>query len=255
MVKKLRPRTDINSSVILAVIDDDTAFRESLARLLKSEGYQVIQFASADAFLAENVREPLACVLVDLRMPGLSGIELQQQIKQMVPYVAVVFLTGHGGILESVCAMKAGAIDFLEKPVAEAELFAAIRRAVEQTRAAKVALHELASLQAKYKLLTPREREVFALVTAGLLNKQIAYKIGATERTVKAHRRQAMDKLNAQSLAHLVRIADQLGVQPISTEQREELSGRRFPSLNEAQLIQGPAPHSIATHPSARKNA
>jgi FixJ family two-component response regulator len=247
----------MNSSVIVvAVIDDDAPFRESLARLVKSEGYQVIQFASADAFLAESAPEGLACAIVDLRMPGLSGIELQQQIKQILPHVGIVFLTGHAGIPDSVHAMKAGAIDFLEKPVAEAELFAAIRRAVKRTQAAKLEQDDLVALQAKYRLLTPREREVFTLVTAGLLNKQIAYKLGASERTVKAHRRQAMDKLHAESLAHLVRIADRLGIQPISKEQREEIAGRRFTPVREAKLVKQPVAYSLGKNSGApTKNA
>jgi len=213
---------------MVAVIDDDAAFRQSLVRLLKSGGYQVIQFASADSFLAEYHGEQLACAIVDLRMPGLGGIELQQKIKQMLPHVGIVFLTGQAEIQDSVNAMKAGAIDFLEKPVAEAELLAAICGAVERSQTAKFELDHLAALQSKYQSLTRREREVFALVTAGLLNKQIAYKLGATERTIKAHRQQVMEKLSAESLAHLVRIADQLGVKPISKEERDQIAGRRF---------------------------
>ena len=226
----------MNPSILVAVIDDDASFRESLARLVKSEGYQVIQFASADEFLAHSACEQLACAIVDLRMPGLNGLELQQRIKEMLPYISVVFLTGRAGIADSVHAMKEGAIDFLEKPVVEGDLFAAIQRAMERTQAAKLERDELAALQGKYQLLTPREREVFALVTAGLLNKQIAYKLVASERTIKAHRRQVIEKLEAESLAHLVRIADQLGIERISKEQREEISGRRFARNRAAAL-------------------
>jgi FixJ family two-component response regulator len=218
----------MGSSDVVAVVDDDAAFSKSLARLVKAEGYQVIQFASADDFLANPAHEELACAILDLRMPGRSGIELQQQLKETFPHVAIIFLSGHAGIPDSVHAMKAGAVDFLEKSIAETELFAAIRSAVERTRTAKSKWSEFEELQDKYELLTSREREVFALVTAGLLNKQIAYKLGTTERTIKAHRRQVMEKLSAESLAHLVRIADQLGIEPISKEQREEISGRRF---------------------------
>ena len=226
----------MNSSTVVAVIDDDRAFRESLGRLVKSEGYQVIQFASANDFLADRAFGHLACAIIDLRMPGLSGIELQRQITQMLPHVAVIFLTGHAEIADSVDAMKAGAVDFLEKPVAEEKLFAAIRRAIKRTQAAKLERDELEALQRKYQLLTSREREVFVLVTAGLLNKQIAHKLGATERTIKAHRRQVMEKQDAESVAHLVRIADQLGVEQISKEEREEISGRRFAPNHEATL-------------------
>jgi FixJ family two-component response regulator len=221
------------SSVKVAVIDDDAAFRQSLVRLLKSDGYQIIQFVSADHFMAERHDEQLACAIVDLRMPGLGGIELQQKIKQMLPHVGVVFLTGQAEIQDSVNAMKAGAIDFLEKPAAEAELLAAIRSAIERSEDTKFKLNHRAGLQSQYQLLTRREREIFALVTAGLLNKQIAYKLGTTERTIKAHRRQVMEKLEAESLAHLVRIADQLAVKPISQEEREQIAGRHFSPLHE----------------------
>jgi FixJ family two-component response regulator len=200
----------MESSDLVAVIDDDTDFRHCLVRLLKSDSYRVAQFASADDFLAQPVSPQLACAIVDLRMPGLNGIELQQRMRQMFPLVGVVFLTGQADIPDSVNAMKAGAVDFLQKPVVERELFAAIRHAIAQTQAARLNLDRLSALKTKYRSLTRRECEVFALVTAGLLNKQIAYKLGATERTIKAHRRQVMEKLQAESLAHLVRIADQL---------------------------------------------
>jgi FixJ family two-component response regulator len=242
----------MNSSAVVAVIDDDNSFRESLARLVKSEGYQVIQFASANDFLADRAYQQLACAIIDLRMPGLSGIELQRQITQMLPHVAVIFLTGHAVIADSVHAMKAGAVDFLEKPVAEEELFAALTRAIKRTQAAKLERDEFEALQRKYQLLTPREREVFVLVTAGLLNKQIAYKLGATERTIKAHRRQVMEKLDAESLAHLVRIADQLGIEPISKEEREEISGRRFAPTDEAMLSKQPPPRPLLEKSRAR---
>jgi FixJ family two-component response regulator len=208
-------------------------FRQALARLVKSEGYEVIQFASGRDFLADQASAQLDCAIVDLQMPELSGLEFQQQINQVLPEIALVFLSGHAEVPDSVHAMKAGAIDFLEKPVAEHDLFRAIRSAIGRSEAAKFRQNELIALQRKYQQLTPRERQVFALVTAGLLNKQVAYKLGATERTIKAHRRQVMDKLEAESLAHLVRIADRLGIQTISREQREELSGRRAPSAAE----------------------
>lgn len=223
----------MDSKVLVAVIDDDAAFRESLVRLIKSEGYQVIQFASADSFLADRVHEQLACTIVDLRMPGLSGIELQQRITQMLPHVGVVFLTGQAGIHDSVDAMKGGAVDFLEKPVSEAELFAAVRQAIARSQIAKRELDQLSALRGKYELLTRREREVFKFVAAGLLNKQIAFELGTAERTIKAHRSRVMEKLGAESLAHLVRIADQLGIEIVSREQREEISGRRFAPARE----------------------
>jgi FixJ family two-component response regulator len=224
----------MTSNAMVAIIDDDPDFRPSLARLLRSEGYQVTQFESADDFLAGHGHEQLACAIVDLRMPGLSGIELQRQLKEMLPHVAVVFLTGHAAIPDSVQAMRAGAVDFLEKPVAEAELFSAIQSAIDRAQIAKSERTELADLRRQYQRLTPREREVFTMVTAGLLNKQIAYKLVTRERTIKAHRRQVMDKLCAESLAHLVRMADRLGIERLSKEEREELSGRRFAPIRKA---------------------
>jgi FixJ family two-component response regulator len=242
----------MDSSVVVAVIDDDTAFRESLVRLIKSEDYEVIQFASADEFLTNQASQKIDCAIVDVRMPSLSGLELQQRIKERLPHVSVVFLTGHARIPDSVHAMKAGAVDFLEKPVAEEELFAAIRRAIKRTQAAESERNELEALQRKYQRLTRREREVFALVTAGLLNKQIAYKLGATERTIKAHRRQVMEKLEAESLAHLVRIADQLGIEPLSNEQRKEISGRIFVPVRGESPAKQSTPHSAFKDSPAR---
>jgi FixJ family two-component response regulator len=226
----------MDSEVRVAVVDDDPSFRESLVRLIESEGYRVIQFSSAADFLAHNRSESIECAIVDLLMPGLSGIELQQRIGEMLPHVSVVFLTGHAEIQHSVHAMKAGAVDFLEKPVTDAALFSAIHQAIERSQAAKVKRDDIASLRAKFQLLTHREREVFALVVAGLLNKQIAFKLGTSERTIKAHRRQAMIKLDAESVAELVRVADRLGIELISKQERDELSGRAFVEDQRAPL-------------------
>ena len=211
---------------LVAVIDDDEMFRQSLARLVKSEGYNVAEFASAEAFLRDSAQVPIDCAIVDVQMPGLGGLHLQRQINESRWPLAVIFLSGCAGIPDSVQAMKAGAIDFLQKPVAGEELFAAIRSAMERVRTARTHSETLAELRQKHALLTPREGEVFGLVTAGLLNKQIAFKLGTTERTIKAHRRRVMDKLEAESLAQLVRIADQIGVAHISKAQRDEISGR-----------------------------
>jgi FixJ family two-component response regulator len=226
----------MDSKLLVAVIDDDPSFRDSLVRIIQSEGYRVIQFSSAADFLAYNRSEHIECAIVDLRMPGLSGIELQQRISEILPHVSVVFLTGHGDIQHSVDAMKAGAIDFLEKPVSDDALFSAIRQAIERSQAAKMARDQFGSLRAKFDLLTRREREVFALVAAGLLNKQIAFKLGTSERTIKAHRRQVMVKLDAEALADLVRIADWLGIDLISKQERDELSGRVFAEDQRAPL-------------------
>ncbi|MBV8773449.1 MAG: response regulator transcription factor [Deltaproteobacteria bacterium] len=188
----------------------------------------------------------LGCTIIDLRMPGVNGLELQARIKDQLPHLAVVFLTGQAEIPDSVHAMKAGALDFLQKPLAEQELFAAIRHAVERTRVAQSARDDLQVLHRKYQMLTAREREVFALVTGGLLNKQIAFNMGAAERTIKAHRRHVMEKLDADSLTDLVRIADQLGIERISKERRAAISGRRFVFPGEV-VVSKPRPRSSSS--------
>jgi FixJ family two-component response regulator len=209
----------------IAVVDDDQSFRASMARMIKAAAMKPATFASAAEFLANPLCVSADCALIDLRMPGLNGLELQQEVGRVAPYLSVVFLTGHGEVASSVRAMKAGAVDFLEKPVGEAELMAAIRRATERTHKLKESDAELAQLRQRYGLLTPREREVFALVVAGLLNKQIGFELGTTESTVKVHRGRVMDKMDAASLADLVRMADRLGIERVSEQRRRSAMG------------------------------
>jgi FixJ family two-component response regulator len=213
--------------ITVAVIDDDKSFRESLALLVKAAAMKVTTFATASDFLGDPIRESVDCAVVDLRMPGLGGLELQEEINRIAPHVSIVFLTGHGKISSSVRAMKAGAVDFLEKPVVEADLMAAIRRAAQRTRAQKDSDSELGKLRQRYRRLTPREREVFMLVTAGLLNKQIGFELGTTESTIKVHRGRVMEKMEAVSLADLVRMADRLGIERVSEVRRDAAMGMR----------------------------
>jgi FixJ family two-component response regulator len=229
---KAKPKSNDRGSVVptrirVAIVDDDDGFRRSLARFIQSAGIDVATFTSAEDFLASPIQKDIDCAVIDLQMPGLSGLQLQDEINQTLPHLAVVFLTGHGEVSLSVRAMKAGAADFIEKPVAGEDLLPVLQRAMERSREQKTMLQELDDLHKRYQHLTPREREVFALVAAGLLNKQIGFDLGTGEKTVKVHRARVMEKMRAASVADLVRMADRLGVRPISKERRELASGRR----------------------------
>ncbi|HUL04662.1 MAG TPA: response regulator [Gemmatimonadales bacterium] len=196
------------------VVDDDDSVRKGLTRLLSSAGYRVDAFRSAKEFLARGTPRPdgPACVILDLCMPDLGGLELQDLLQAANVPLPILFATGHGDVPSSVRAMKGGAVDFLTKPIEEADLFAAVRRAVamdddgRRTRAAQAALTQ------RLSRLTPREHQVLALVVTGMLNKQIAGQLGTSERTIKVHRARVMQKMEATSVADLVRIADRLGV-------------------------------------------
>ena len=204
------------STPIIHVVDDDPSFRTAVTRLLRAAKYEVRGYASASEFLdSDSCVEP-GCILLDLQMPGVSGLDLQQSLARMEERLPIIFLTGHGDIPASVRAMKAGAVDFLTKPVGRDALLSAItkrsRHVDAKGRAARAALREL---QNRYENLTPREREVLAHVVSGKLNKQIAFDLGAAERTIKAHRASIMEKLGVQSVAELVRLAQELGIEPI----------------------------------------
>ena len=194
------------------VIDDDASVREALSSLIRSVGLHVEIFPSAQEFLRHERPDAPACLVLDIRLPGLSGMELQRELTQSGIHIPIIFITGHGDIPMSVRATKAGAVEFLTKPFRERDLLRAIEQAIERDREALAQRREIAGLIARYDSLTPREQEVMGLVTAGLMNKQVAGEIGVSEITAKVHRGSIMRKMGAKSLAELVRMADALGV-------------------------------------------
>jgi FixJ family two-component response regulator len=199
---------------VVFVVDDDRSFREALRRLITSVGLAVEVFPTAQAFLNAPRPDAPSCLVLDVRLPGLSGLDLQRELADSERALPIIFLTGHGDIPMSVRAMKAGAVEFLTKPFREQDLLDAIRSAIERDRATRRERHELGELRRRYDSLTPRERDVMARVVAGLLNKQVAAELGTSEATVKEQRGQVMQKMQAGSLADLVRTAARLGIAP-----------------------------------------
>jgi FixJ family two-component response regulator len=197
---------------IVFVVDDDVSVRESLEGLIRTAGWRPRTFATARDFLACSGNEAPACVVLDVELPDLNGLDVQARLAADGARLPIIFITGHGDIPMSVRAMKAGAAEFLTKPFERDVLLAAIRRALEQSRAACGHAAEVAALTERYASLTPRQREVFAWVAAGLLNKQVGSELGMTEATVKVHRGHVMHKMQAGSFADLVRIAGRLGL-------------------------------------------
>jgi FixJ family two-component response regulator len=192
----------------VVVVDDEASVREALARLLRSLGMQVETFASGREFLAYQVPDGPACLVLDVRLAGENGLVLQEALRTSERPLPIIFLTGHGTVPLCAQAMKAGAVDFLLKPVDEQDLLEAISRALEADRCTQDHQRQCAALARRAKTLTPREREVMALVVTGLLNKQIADALGTSEKTIKVHRAQVMQKMQAMSVADLVRMAD-----------------------------------------------
>lgn len=200
------------SEAVIHVVDDDARFRTAVAHLLEAGGYQVALYQSGDQLLRNSPGDGLGCILLDVRMSGLDGLELQDRLRQMDSLLPIVFLTGHGDIPTSVKAIKAGAEDFLSKPVSKNTLFAAVERALAHCREQRACRDQLDNLRALVSALTSREREVFLLLARGRLNKQVAFELGMSERTVKAHRHAVMQKLKVTSLAQAVSIAERLGM-------------------------------------------
>ena len=200
-----------DSDAFIAIVDDDPSVRQGLQRLIRSAGWRVESFASAQEFLDRPPREA-SCLVLDLQMPGLSGLDLQKRMTEVGLQTPIVFLTGHGNIPASVKAMKAGAVEFLTKPVDEQDLLKAIEEAIERDRQTRQQHAELHGLRDRYQSLTAREQEVMRQVVSGLLNKQIAGELRITEDTVKFHRGHIMRKMQAGSLAELVRMGETLGI-------------------------------------------
>jgi FixJ family two-component response regulator len=200
------------SKPVIAIVDDDLSAREGLQSLLRSAGWRVETFASAQEFLARRGAEALSCLVLDLQLPGLSGLDLQKRMAEVDLEIPIVFLTGYGNIPASVQAMKAGAVEFLTKPFDEEDLLRAIQEAIERDRRTRQQHAEIRELRGRYESLTAREQEVMQEVVSGLLNKQVAGELNITEFTVKVHRGQVMRKMRADSLADLVRMADKLGI-------------------------------------------
>jgi FixJ family two-component response regulator len=202
----------MTSPATVFVVDDDAGIRVGLERLLRSAGYRVQSFSSAQAFLEAATPDAQACLILDVNMPGLNGLELQDALAARGWAIPVVFLTGAGDIPASVRAMKRGAVDFLTKPVEDAILFAAIEQALVRGAADHRQQEEVAVVRARLETLTPREKEVMLRVITGRLNKQIAGDLGAAEKTIKVHRARVMQKMQVQSVAELVRACDRLGL-------------------------------------------
>lgn len=200
---------------VVYVVDDDPSVRRALSRLIRSVGLEAVTFPSAQAFLAYTPPDRPACLVLDVRLPGPSGLDLQSALSEAGRDVPIVFITGHGTVPTSVRAMKGGAVDFLQKPFNDQELLDSVQRALRRSTEERADRAERAELERRVASLTPREREVLVLVVAGMLNKQIADQLGIAEKTIKVHRGRVMEKMQADSVADLVRMSEKLAPPPV----------------------------------------
>lgn len=212
MTDNRSPITELRPTIF--IIDDDASVRKGLSRLLRSAGFEVETFATAELFLGREHYNGIGCIVLDVRMPGISGIELHEKLGKADYHMPVIFITGHGNIPMGVKAMKEGAVDFLAKPFDDAELLQAVGKALEQDKQGRAKHAEGLDIHGRLNLLTAREREILRYVIAGMLNKQIAYELDISEKTVKVHRGHIMAKLGVDSIVELVRLAEKAGIKP-----------------------------------------
>jgi FixJ family two-component response regulator len=213
---------------VVLVIDDDPSVRAAIASLIEAVGLTYQTFGSGQEFLEAQIPDVPRCLVLDVRLPGLSGLNLQRELRGRNIQIPIIFITGHGDIPMTVQAMKAGAVEFLTKPFRDQDLLDAIEQAIQRDRSARALRTELGELEKRYELLTPREREVMHLVVAGLLNKQIAVELDISEKTVNVHRSQVMQKMRAQSLAELVRTAEKLRLLLVQPQEHSQKAQARL---------------------------